>query len=352
MIRKTKFNTKTTPLFRQVLLDWYHKNKRDLPFRHTKDPYKIWLSEIMLQQTTVSAVVDYYERFIKEFPDVASVANAKEERLLALWQGLGYYSRIRNFQIACRQVMTNFEGIVPSSFEGLRSLKGIGDYTAAAVSSISFAKPHAVVDGNVKRVLARLFYYEGEINAKASQDFFRSKADELLDHANPGDYNQAVMELGATVCRPKSPTCQACPVERFCLAKNAAPETLPVVKKQKFIDVEYVSLLIRHEDQILFKKPATDNLIAGMWELPSLYHQNQSAPLEWKKLFKTNFHANKLVEIGAVRHGITNKKILTRVYAHPTIKLNHSDYVFVSACEVKSIPVNTLSRKILKKFGS
>ena len=305
----------------------------------------------MLQQTTVATVIDYYKRFVKEFPDVASVANAKEESLLALWQGLGYYSRIRNFQTACQQIMADFGGVIPSSFEELRSLKGIGDYTAAAVSSISFGKSHAVVDGNVKRVLARLFYFNGEINAKASQIFFRSKADGLLDRTNPGDYNQAIMELGATVCRPKAPTCLICPVQNFCLARNANPESLPIVKNQKFIDVEYAALLIQHKNQILFKKPASDNLIANMWELPSIYQQNQSAPQEWKKTFKNNFHADKLIEMGSVRHSITNKRILTKVYTHPTAKWHHSDYVFVSADAIKEIPVNTLSRKILKKFG-
>lgn len=306
----------------------------------------------MLQQTTVSAVVDYYERFVKKFPDVAAVANAREAELLALWQGLGYYSRIRNFQCACKQVLTDFGGRVPASFADLRTLKGIGDYTAAAVSSISFGLPHAVVDGNVKRVLARLFYFDGEINAKTSQDFFKNKADELLDYDSPGDYNQAVMELGATVCRPKNPTCLICPVGDFCRAKNADPEKLPVVKKQKFIDVEYAALIIRDKNQVLFKKPSPDNLIAGMWELPSVYRQTEDVPRSWKKLFKAGFHASELALIGEVRHGITNKRIVTRVYAHPALTTKHPDYAFVDAERLAEIPVNTLSRKILKKFAA
>lgn len=336
--------------FRKALLSWYDRYKRDLPFRHTRDPYKIWLSETMLQQTTMGAVIPYYERFIAKYPDPASVAAAEESELLTLWQGLGYYSRIRNFQLACRQVVAEFGGKLPADFKSLKTLKGVGDYTAAAVASIAFNLPHAVVDGNVKRVLSRLFAFRGEIGEKKSLDFFNKKATELFDSEFPGDFNQAVMELGATVCRPKSPTCLLCPVAPFCAARAGNPEDYPVKKIMSFIEVDFHSLVVTRERKILLKKPDAANLISGMWELPGIYEPRPAPQPDWKLLPELAIAPEKIAKLGSVRHGITNKKITAHVYSHPSARFAGTAYEFVPLAGLSGIPLNTLAKKILTRF--
>lgn len=331
--------------FRKKLLSWYDQNKRDLPFRRTKDPYKIWLSEIMLQQTTMSAVLPYYERFVKKHPTVESVAKTKEQNLLTLWQGLGYYSRIRHFQKACQQILREFSGKVPRTYKELKSLQGIGDYTAAAISSICFDEPHAVVDGNVKRVLSRIFDYQVDIKSKEADEFFKKTTKNLLNLERPGDHNQAMMELGATICRPKKPLCLLCPVQKLCLAQKSNPEALPIKSKTNFIDVTYHSLIIQADHKLLLRKPAEKNLIKNMWELPSLYDVKKSS---WQKLVSPKIQAKKLQKVGKIKHSITNKKITTLVYEHPKIELKKSDFVYVEIKALDQLAINTLSRKIIK----
>lgn len=337
--------------FRESLLSWYGRHKRDLPFRRTRDPYKIWLSEIMLQQTTMGAVIPYYERFVAKYPDPASVARANEAELLALWQGLGYYSRIRNFQAACRSVVSDFGGDMPRDFAGLRALKGVGDYTAAAVASIAFDAPHAVVDGNVKRVLARLFAFAGELGENTSTAFFTARAGELLDEGHPGDFNQAVMELGATVCRPKNPQCLLCPVAAFCRAKKGNPEKYPVKKKAEFVEVDFHALVIARGNEILLKKPDGKSLIAGMWELPGIYEARRAPEPDWSRMEGLKISSGKALKLGSVKHGITNKKITAHAYSHPFGKVGDEAYELLTPGEMSRITLNTLSKKILAKFS-
>lgn len=340
----------TPKAFQKDLLNWYDQFKRDLPFRKNKVPYRIWLSEIMAQQTTISAVLGYFERFVTRFPDVESVATADEEELLTYWQGLGYYSRVRNFQKACIQVMQEHAGKVPTTYAELIKLKGVGDYTAAAISSICFDEPKAVVDGNVKRVLARLHWYEEEISSTKAKTFFNEQANTLLSHAHPGDYNQALMELGALICRPKSPQCLICPVRKHCKASSKNPEAVPVKKKMKMREVTYHALLVRRGDTILLKKPHASNLIKGMWELPSLYDETLSFEA-WSENLLQGLDSKKLTNLGVVKHGIMDRKITTQV--HTTDSATHSlgnDYAYLQLSELESLPLNTLSRKILHKF--
>lgn len=241
---------------RLTLVRWYQRAKRDLPWRRTRDPYAIWISEIMLQQTRVAAVIPYYEKFLTAFPDAAALAKAKEERVLALWAGLGYYSRARNLQKAARRVAEL--GRFPDSFDEIRELPGIGDYTAAAISSIAFGLPHAAVDGNVRRVLARLHGSETEIP---------SVADRLLDRSDPGRWNQAVMELGATICLPRDPLCDACPVARFCIARLTERQHEIPAKRVKAAPVrlERTLLVIQRNHRVLLR-PSTR--VRGFWDLP------------------------------------------------------------------------------------
>lgn len=355
--------------FRRSLLRWYQRHRRPLPFRKTRDPYRIWLSEIMLQQTTVATVLGYYQHFIKAFPDIASVAHAKEEELLKLWQGLGYYSRVRHFQAACRRVMDAYGGAVPKTAKELKTLKGVGDYTAAAIASICFDEPVAVVDGNVKRVLARLFGYRRDSETAAARKYFAAQAGWLLDPKRPGDFNQALMELGALVCLPNrlpigtaarhsqtKPKCRVCPIRRYCRSFHRRPERLPVKKRQTFRSVSYAALVIHRHGMVLLKKPDPQNLIANMWELPCLYeNKTKPAPADWQRLLGAQVAPSRFRELGQVRHTITNKRIKTHVYTAPATglpltNLRFNGFEFVAKGDLDKLAVNTLSRKILKKF--
>ena len=217
------------PEISAILIDWYASHRRDLPWRDTHDPYRIWLSEIILQQTRVAQGTDYYHRFVQRFPDIAALAAAREDEVLKLWQGLGYYSRARNLHAAARQVADEFGGRFPDTYEDVRSLRGVGDYTAAAICSFAYGQPHAVVDGNVYRVLARLFDTDLPIDSTQGRRYFQQLADGLLDRRRPGLSNQAIMEFGALQCTPRSPGCPEGPLGDRCLAlRSGSVERLPV----------------------------------------------------------------------------------------------------------------------------
>jgi len=204
--------------FSKKILAWYYKNKRDLPWRSTKDPYKIWLSEIMLQQTRVAQGLPYYEKFVKEFPSIYHLANATEEKVLKLWQGLGYYSRARNMHNTAKAIVENYKGEFPNTYKELLKLKGIGDYTASAIASISFNVPEPVVDGNVYRVLSRYFGVDLPTNSSEGIKHFKSLAREVMNSNEIRDYNQGIMEFGAIQCAPKTPNCLHCPLNDSCVA--------------------------------------------------------------------------------------------------------------------------------------
>ena len=225
--------TTTRKLFTTALLGWYRRHKRDLPWRHAKDPYRIWLSEVMLQQTRVATVIPYYERFLKRFPTLERLAAAPEQSLLEAWSGLGYYRRARQMQAAARQLVTENGGCFPTDYAELRALPGFGDYTAAALSSIAFGRRHAAVDGNVVRVLARLGDEERNVAETAVRRDLRQAAQGLVQSVGPrsaGTWNQALMELGAMVCTPRAPRCDICPVSRWCKARQAGSELARPVK--------------------------------------------------------------------------------------------------------------------------
>ena len=207
-----------------ILLDWYSREGRDLPWRRTRDPYRIWLSEVILQQTRVAQGTEYYLRFVGRFPDVRALAAASEDEVLKLWQGLGYYSRARNLHAAARQVVDDFGGRFPTTFAGVRSLRGVGDYTAAAVCSAAYSLPYAAVDGNVYRVLSRLFDIAEPIDTASGRRLFAELARSQLDERDPGRYNQAIMDFGALRCTPSPPRCGECPFGDRCLALAAECE--------------------------------------------------------------------------------------------------------------------------------
>ena len=257
--------------FRQKLLAWYDENKRDLPWRRSKNPYHIWVSEIMLQQTRVDTVIPYYERFLDWFPTVESLANAPEERLLKAWEGLGYYSRVRNMQTAAQQIMSEYEGKFPSTYESISSLKGIGPYTAGAISSIAFNLPQPAVDGNVMRVLARLFEVNHDIGNPSNRKLFQAMMEVLIDSDRPGDFNQALMDLGSDIEAPVNPRPEESPVKEFSAAyQHGTMDRYPIkAPKKKPIPIYLKALVVQNsQGQFLLEKNESEKLLAGFWHFP------------------------------------------------------------------------------------
>ena len=257
--------------FQTEFLTWYQQEKRNLPWRYNHDPYRIWISEIMLQQTRVDTVIDYFYRFMEQFPTIQDLANAPEDKLLKVWEGLGYYSRARNLQAAAKQIMEEFGGQFPTTVEEIRSLKGIGPYTAGAISSIAFEIPEPAIDGNVMRVVSRLFCIEADIAKASSRNIFDEAMRKIISQDQPGDFNQAMMDLGSSICTPTSPQCELCPIQNFCQAYRENRQTaFPVKsKKQKPKDVYYVAGIIENRQQEIFlqQRPET-GLLANMWLFP------------------------------------------------------------------------------------
>lgn len=256
--------------FIESLYPWYLRHRRDLPWRKTTDPYLIWVSETILQQTRVGQGLPYYERFILSYPDVVSLARAHEDEVLKLWEGLGYYSRARNLLAAAQQILQNFNGKFPSAYSDIRKLKGVGDYTAAAVASIAFNLPYAAVDGNVYRVLSRYYGLETPINTSAGKKLFAQLAEELLNRREPGMHNQALMEFGALQCVPKNPDCENCPLANHCAAfLTNQVDRLPVKNRTLQRSFRYFNFfLIEGAGQILIHKRQKDDIWKNLYQLP------------------------------------------------------------------------------------
>ena len=257
--------------FREKLLVWYDAHKRDLPWRRTQDPYKIWISEIMLQQTRVDTVIPYYERFLDWFPTVADLAQAPEEKLLKAWEGLGYYSRVRNMQKAAQQIMENHGGVFPSSYDEISKLKGIGPYTAGAIASIAFGLPEPAVDGNVMRVLARLFEVDYDIGVPTNRKIFQAMMEILIDPAQPGDFNQALMDLGSDIESPVNPRPEESPVKEFSAAyQHGTMDRYPIkAPKKKPVPVYLTAFIIKDsQGRYLLEKNEREGLLSGFWHFP------------------------------------------------------------------------------------
>ncbi len=266
------------------LLVWYREHARTLPWRSDPTPYHVWVSEIMLQQTRVAAVLDYYRCFLETAPDVASLADLPEDRLMKLWQGLGYYSRARNLQKAAKQIMVNHNGVFPNTYEDIRALAGVGDYTAGAISSIAFGLPVPAVDGNVLRVCARLTEDSSDIAAPATKKRVTTALGAIIPLDAPGDFNQALMELGATICLPNgAPLCEKCPAAAFCRAcQEGRTGELPVKspKKARRVEARTVYLLF-YGDRVALRRRPDRGLLAGLWEYPNELSDGTDWPERW-----------------------------------------------------------------------
>ncbi|MDA3973516.1 A/G-specific adenine glycosylase [Enterococcus thailandicus] len=265
------WSTKQTKEFQEEFVTWYEREKRNLPWRYNRDPYRIWISEIMLQQTRVDTVIDYFYRFMEWFPTIEELANAPEEKLLKAWEGLGYYSRARNIQAAAKQIMSEFGGEMPQTVAEISSLKGIGPYTTGAIASIAFDLPEPAIDGNVMRVVSRLFCIEEDIAKASTRKVFDEAVRSIIDEEHPGEFNQAFMDLGSAICTPTSPKCEICPIQSFCLANKRGIQTnFPVkTKKAKPKDVYYVAAAIQDQaGSFYLEKRTSQKLLADMWTFP------------------------------------------------------------------------------------
>lgn len=330
--------------FQSEIVAWYLKNKRDLPWRGTTDPYVIWLSEIILQQTRVEQGMPYFLKFLENFPSVADFANASEERVLKLWQGLGYYSRGRNMLYTAKFIVSNYNGVFPSSYDELVKLKGIGNYTAAAISSFSSNERRAVVDGNVYRVLSRYFGIEEPINSGVGIKFFADLAQDLIVDQQPSVYNQAIMEFGALQCKPKSPLCAICPVKTGCFAyKNNKIDLLPVKLKKVKVKKRWFNYFVGvTNDEILTKQRKPGDVWQHLYDFPLIETQEEvsieSAEFlsEVEKLFGNGLE---LRVLESKKHILTHQIIYVQFFAIDNYIVN-----FNQDADIKSVKIEAFKQ--------
>jgi A/G-specific adenine glycosylase len=342
-----------TRKFRRLLLSWYRRHRRELPWRADPTPYRVWVAEVMLQQTQVRTVLPYYERFLARFPDVDTLAAAPEEEVLALWAGLGYYSRARNLHRAARLIVREFRREVPRRLADIRSLPGVGRYTAGAICSIAFNEPVPVVDGNVKRVIGRLHAVESDVG----EAFFWRQSGALVPRTRASDFNQAMMELGALVCVPSRPLCPACPVSSLCDGRGRGIERrVPggrPVKPAK--DVELVILVLQQAGRILLTDKNAVGFIPGLLSLPTCLLAKGTSP-GWAALCCARDLLGKVVRLqerGAVRHGITYRRIRAHIFyaelKRPDIRIDDSRKLVWTEVEgIDKCLTSSLYRKALR----
>ena len=337
--------------FALELSEWYRLNKRELPWRFTTDPYKIWLSEIIMQQTQVVQGTNYYLKFIEAYPTVTDLAGAAEEDVLKLWQGLGYYSRARNLHATAKILADVYKGQFPTDYKDVIRLKGVGPYTAAAIVSISFNLPYAVVDGNVYRFISRLKGVSTPIDSTQGKKEFAVLANDLLNQDNPGDHNQAMMEFGATVCRPVNPQCSECPFASVCVAlANNKVKELPVKsKKTKQRDRYLIYLWIENENGIFIEKRTANDIWKNLYQLPLLEFNSQNEMKRYENLNK-----EQLILLGSKKHILSHQKLYANFYTADSSILEtlKGNYINVSTQDVSDYPfpqliVNFLNKKTL-----
>ncbi|MBN2011223.1 A/G-specific adenine glycosylase [candidate division KSB1 bacterium] len=343
--------------FRNALLSWFVTFHRKLPWRETNDPYSIWVSEVMLQQTQVKKVIDYYLRFIRKFPTVETLATADQQTVLKLWEGLGYYSRARNLHRAAKVVFQQFDGQIPQDYRAFRDLPGVGDYIAAAVMSQSFDLPYPVVDGNVKRVISRIYAVETPINTTATDKVIVQHMATLLDPEQAGMFNQAVMELGAIICKPQGPFCKKCPVHQHCQAyRYDFVDKFPIVVAAKSTPEYHISVgIVYRDDAFLIVRRPAKGLLGGMWEFPGGRMEDNEKPaaacIRTIKL-KTGLDVTITDHFSRVRHAYSHFKIVMEVhrcqYQSGEIKLAfHDDYRWIKPSELDTFPFHKAIHKFL-----
>ncbi len=339
---------------------WYRANARAFPWRRTRDPYAIWVSEVMLQQTRADTVVPYYERWMAALPDVHSLASASEERVLSLWEGLGYYHRARNLRRAAREVVGRHGGRIPDDPAAFRALPGVGEYTAAAVLSIAFGRDLAVVDGNVRRVLCRIFTLDGAGNSGSGRRLLHRLAAELLPRGKAALHNQAMMELGAAVCTPRSPSCQACPLEPVCRARAAGcPEAFPRPSPRRPLPHHHVAVgIVERGGQVLIARRPSYGLLGGLWEFPGGKLEPGETPeeaLHRELLEELGLRVRVEGTLGPVGHAYSHFRVtlypfLCRFAAMDAAAAEGREWKWVRPAELHRYPMPRANRKILEQW--
>ncbi len=333
---------------RRRLLAWYKKNRRDLPWRRTRDPYAIWIAETMLQQTQVKSALPYYRRFLEALPTLKALDRASKEKILALWSGLGYYRRAENLKRAARIVMREYGGKLPREFDSLRTLPGVGPYTAGALASIAFNQVHPALDANARRVLTRLFNVRGE---KGLRDIGRR----LVSRSQPGDWNQALMELGAAICLPRMPNCRLCPAGGFCAARKSQcfESGMPSAAKRKIAGVQWPLAVIKNNGKILLRRRPHAGLLEGLWEVPGGERkkgESLKAALA-RHLNGVGKITGPASLVGEVRHSITYRRIRAPVFFFSRYKKSPrpgSKWRWAPLSSLHRYPLSSLSLKAIK----
>lgn len=339
-----------------LLIQWYEKNKRDLPWRHTQDPYKIWLSEIILQQTRVIQGYDYYVKFVTNYPSVGHLAAASEDEVLKLWQGLGYYSRARNLLEAAKTIVHDFDSKFPTQYEDILCLKGVGEYTAAAITSFAYGQAYAVVDGNVYRVLSRVFGVEDPIDTGQGKKLFKALAQSLLDVNNASIHNQAIMEFGALQCVPVSPDCSSCPVSDMCIAYNEKRITdLPKKEGKTKTRDRYLNYFeIEWGDNIYLQKREEDDVWKNLYELPLIETQSKEMidglipHPAFQNIFADN-HIDNITHIADMKHILSHQIIYASFYRVVVNSSLASLFLEIKRDDVETYAISRLIEKYFER---
>jgi A/G-specific adenine glycosylase len=356
---------------RKTILAWFRKNRRPLPWRLNRDPYAVWVSEIMLQQTQIATVIPFYERFLRAFPTVTSLAQAPLERVLQLWSGLGYYRRARHLHAAAQQIVSEFGGRFPGEPEQARKLPGVGSYTAAAVLSIAYGVPLAALDGNVARVVARIEAQKGSLAEPAFRKAIETRLASLLSRRSPGDFNQAMMELGQTVCLPRAPRCLACPVRKGCRGHQLGdPEDFPSPRPRRSTEEHYLAAAVAFrrngelglrrrqrsraesnapDREVLVMRGLDDGLMTDLWNFPAAFGASPAAARSKLDLKLASLNAGPTIvgaEVARLRHSITYRDIRVAVYETKIAEPGASGLNWLALSQFKRSAVSQLARKI------
>ncbi|HUN54103.1 MAG TPA: A/G-specific adenine glycosylase [Smithella sp.] len=353
-----KDTDKMKSLLGRQLLAWYRRNQRSLPWRDTSDPYRIWISEIMLQQTQVDTVIPYYQRFLKDFPTVSSLARARLQEVLKAWENLGYYSRARNIHAAARMIVEKFDGRIPDNLEDIKSLPGIGQYTAGAILSIAYGQAHPAVDGNVRRILWRLYAVRKPVDDTREQRRLQKLAASLIPVKYPGDFNQALMDLGAMICKAKKPECSRCPITRHCVARQSdLQNVLPITGKTAAIPHRFATAAVIRNSKgkmLVVQRPAS-GLLASLWKLPGGFIEdakNLEKGLKCCVKEELDIFIRPIKLLASANHTYTHFRITLQAYECVFLKgiprpIECQDCRWVSPGNLKKLPMSKIDRTIL-----
>ena len=346
--------------FRRTLLKWYSTHARDLPWRQTTDPYRIWISEIMLQQTTVTAVIPYFDRFLTEFPTVSALAAAQESAVLRRWEGLGYYSRARNLHRAAKVLVEDYAGEFPQDLPSLQKLPGIGRYTAGAIVSFAFDRPAPIVEANTLRLYCRLLGFSGDPRSKEGQEILWSFAESVLPAKQPGKLNQALMELGATICSPREPQCESCPVKRYCQAfLDGTQATIPQPKSRQVItELTEASIAIQSGSKYLLRQRTNEERWAGLWDFVRFEIAHNANEVDYERLVaavheRTGLTVTPERLVVELKHGVTRYRITLKCFVankqHGRL-LKHEVWKWVSPIQFDDYPLSVTARQFAKRL--